>query len=55
MTWEEHVMLEISDAYGDPERLLEIQNALIEMHNAELIPDDLSDRLFTYFGSIAGL
>lgn len=55
MTWEDHVMLEISEAYGDPVRLLEIQEALMEMQKEGLIPDDVSDRLFDYFGSVAGL
>lgn len=55
MTWEDHVMLEISDAFGDPERLLVIQVALSEMLNAGLIPEEVADRLFNYFGSVAGL
>lgn len=55
MTWEDHVMLEISDAYGNPERLLVIQVALKDMFDAGLIPEDEADRLFDYFGSIAGL
>lgn len=55
MTWEAHVMLEISDAYGDPVRLLEIQEALMEMQKADLIPDEVADRIFDHFGSIAGL
>ena len=45
-TWKQHVSLEISDAYGDDDRLLEILQALLGMHHAELIPDEISDALF---------
>lgn len=44
--WQQHVSLEISDAYGDDERLLDITKALYGMHEAELIPQDISDQLF---------
>lgn len=44
--WKEHVSLEISDAIGSSERLLEITQALLGMHYAELIPQPVSDELF---------
>lgn len=54
MTWEQHVMLEISEAFKYPERLAEIANALHEMDKADLIPEDVSHRLWLYFGDISG-
>lgn len=53
MTWEEHVILEISEAFGNPDRLAQIAHALHEMDKAELIPEDVSHRLWLYFGDIA--
>lgn len=45
-TWQQHVSLEIADALGDEDRLLEIVEALLGMHHASLIPDPISDSLF---------
>lgn len=45
-SWKEHVSLEIADALGDQDRLLEITQALLGMHHAELIPQSISDELF---------
>jgi hypothetical protein len=45
-TWKEHVSLEIADAHGNPDRLLEITQAMLGMHYAELIPQQVSDELF---------
>ena len=45
-TWKQHVELEITDAMGDFDRLLEITEALLGMHHAELIPQPVSDSLF---------
>lgn len=53
--WEQHVLLEISEAYGHPDRLLEIQQALMEMWKQDLIPEDVSSRLWLYFYDIGGL
>lgn len=53
MTWEEHVTLEISEAFGNPVRLAEIASALHEMDKAGLIPEDICHRLWLYFGDIA--
>lgn len=53
--WEEHVKLEISDALGHPDRLLEIQEALMLMWQRDLIPEDTSNRLWLYFYDIGGL
>ena len=44
--WQQLVSLEISDSLGDDERLLEITEALLSMHMADLIPGDISDQLF---------
>lgn len=44
--WQQHVSLEISDALGSDDRLLEITEALLSMHMADLIPGDISDSLF---------
>lgn len=44
-TWEQHVELEIRHAQGDPIRLMEILECLIQMERAALIPVDLSTRL----------
>ena len=48
--WQEHVALELSEAYGNDERLLEIAYALVAMDRAQLIPDDISDYLFDRLG-----
>jgi len=45
-TWKQHVELEITDAMGDHDRLLEITEALLGMHHAELMPQPVSDELF---------
>lgn len=44
--WQQHVELEITDAMGDHDRLLEITEALLGMHHAELMPQPVSDSLF---------
>ena len=44
--WQQHVELEISDAMGNHERLIEITEALLGMHHAELMPQPVSDSLF---------
>ena len=44
--WQQHVSLEIGDALGNDERLLEITDALLSMLMADLIPGDISDQLF---------
>lgn len=53
--WEQHVLLEISEAHGYPDRLHEIQEALMQMWQRDLIPDDVSTRLWLYFYDIGGL
>lgn len=50
--WKEHVSLEITDAVGDDDRMLDILNALLQMHYNELIPDDISDDLFNKIDAI---
>lgn len=50
--WKQHVSLEISDAFGDDERLLEITQALLGMHYAELIPDEISNDLFEQIDAV---
>jgi hypothetical protein len=54
-TWEQHVMLEISQALGDPERLLGIQQALMQMWRLDLIPDGAAGRIWLYFSDVAEL
>lgn len=44
--WTQHVSLEISEALGNSDRLLEITEALLGMHHADLIPQQISDQLF---------
>lgn len=44
--WKEHVALEISDAFGDPDRLLAITQALLRMEEESLMPQPVSDELF---------
>lgn len=44
--WQQHVQLEISDSLGDDERQLEIMQALMQMTDADLIPDLIADQLF---------
>lgn len=44
--WQQYVTTEITDALGDDERMLEIADNLVRMDSANLIPDDISDRLF---------
>lgn len=51
-TWKEHVALEISDAFGDPDRLLVITQALLRMEEESLIPQPVSDELFNRIDSI---
>ena len=53
--WEQHVLLEISDAYGDNERLREIQEALMLMWQRDLMPEEPSNRIWLYFYDIGGL
>ena len=53
--WEQHVMLEISEALGNPERLLAIQQALMQMWRLDLIPEDGAGRIWLYFSDVAGL
>lgn len=50
--WKEHVALEISDAAGNDERMLDIVNALLQMHYNELIPEAISDDLFNQIDAI---
>lgn len=50
-SWQQHVTLEIADSFGSPERLLEITQALLAMHNAELIPEEIDDQLFQMIGT----
>lgn len=49
--WMQHVTLEIADSFGSPERLLEITQALLAMHDSELIPEDIDDQLFQMIGN----
>lgn len=51
-TWKEHVALEISDAFGDPDRLLAITQALLRMEEESLIPQPVSDELFNHIDGI---
>ena len=44
--WKQYVSLEISDAFADDDRLLEITQALLGMQHADLIPQDIADDLF---------
>lgn len=44
--WQQHVSLEISEAVGYDQRLLEIAEALMQMDTASLIPEAVSDQLF---------
>lgn len=53
--WEQHVLLEISDALGDGERLYEIQEALMLMWQRDLMPEETSNRIWLYFYDIGGL
>ncbi len=48
-------MLEISEALGNPERLLAIQQALMQMWRLDLIPEDGAGRIWLYFSDVAGL
>ncbi len=50
--WQQHVCLEISDALGNDERLLEITQALMQMDGAELIPEPISDSLFNHITNV---
>lgn len=51
--WKQYVLLEISEAYGDPERLLEIQEALLQMYAADLMPDNVSTDVFNRLQDVA--
>lgn len=53
--WEQHVLLEISEAFGDAERLHEIQVALMAMWRAELMPEETSNRIWLHFYDMSGL
>jgi hypothetical protein len=53
--WEQHILLEISDAYGDGERLHEIQEALMLMWQRDLLPEETSNRIWLYFYDIVGV
>lgn len=44
--WQQHVSLEISDAVGNDQRLLEITEVLMQMDVASLMPEAVSDQLF---------
>lgn len=44
--WQQHVALEISDAVGNDERVLEILYALTIMNSSDLIPESIADQLF---------
>jgi len=50
--WQQHVQLEISDALGDDDRLLEITQSLTQMNEANLIPDPVADQLFNQISII---
>jgi hypothetical protein len=45
--WQTHVRLEITDATFDSNRLLDITNNLVDMEEADLIPDHIADDLFS--------
>jgi hypothetical protein len=51
-TWQQHVSLEISDALGNDDRLLQITQALKQMDSAELIPEPISDALFNHITNV---
>lgn len=51
-SWKEHVSLEITDAVGDDDRMLDIVNALLQMHYNDLIPEDISEELFNQIDAI---
>lgn len=51
--WETYVLLEISDALGNPKRLLEINECLVAMEAADLIPDDVAISLFTHYSNVS--
>lgn len=53
--WEQHVLLEISEAYGDPVRLQEIHQALLLMWQRDLMPEEMSSRVWLYFQGVCGL
>jgi hypothetical protein len=53
--WEDHVTLEISEALGHPDRLLEIQEALMLMWRRDLMPEETSNRIWLYFYDIVGM
>ena len=46
------MQLEISDALGDDNRLLEIAQSLTQMNEANLIPDPVADQLFNQISII---
>jgi hypothetical protein len=53
--WEQHVLLEISEAHGYTERLQEIQEALMLMWQRDLMPEDVSNKVWLHFYDIGGL
>ncbi len=53
--WEQHVLLEISDAYGNIVRLRDIQEALMAMWEAGLMPDELGSRVWLHLYDVGGL
>lgn len=50
--WQQHVLLEISDAIGNEDRLLTITNLLFDMEQEGLVPDEIGDKLFNYISFI---
>jgi len=54
-SWKQHVLLEISESAGHPDRMAEIAEALQQMYMAELMPDDVVTDIFLYFDNIKGI
>lgn len=53
--WKQHVLLEISESAGHPDRMAEIAEALHQMYMADLMPDDVVTDIFLYFDNIKGI
>jgi hypothetical protein len=53
--WEQHVLLEISDAYDDLPRLLAIHEALMLIWQRHLIPDDVETRISLHLNNVLGM
>lgn len=52
--WLEHVVMELNEAYQDPDRLVEIVECVHQMFMRDLIPDDVSTALFRYIDNMKG-